>query len=171
MMLKLIADDTRLKIINILMATDASAAEIASDLSLTVATILYHFKKLESAGMVKHYYSHGDILYSLNPDFLRVSLESAIKEDTKNIKSDLVRRKQIASRFFKDGRLIQLPAQREKREIVLREIAKRFSYGYRYHESTVDSIIREYHPDYCTIRREMISFGIMARNKERYWLL
>ena len=67
--------------------------------------------------------------------------------------------------------MIQLSTQRKKREIVLKEIAKRFDENRRYGEKEVNEIIHEFHEDHCTIRREMIACGIMAREKETYWLL
>ena len=42
--LKLLADETRLKILNILMREDSYVEKIACDLSLTPATICYHLK-------------------------------------------------------------------------------------------------------------------------------
>lgn len=79
-------------------------------------------------------------------------------------------RKRVLSGFFKYGRLTQIPTQRKKREIVLHEIAKDFDKGRTYDEQEVNNIIHKYHEDHCTIRREMIAFGIMERKKEVYWL-
>ena len=53
---------------------------------------------------------------------------------------------------------------------MLREIAKDFKAGEKYAEVEVHEIIHKYHEDHCTIRREMIAFGIMEREKEVYWL-
>ena len=39
-----------------------------------------------------------------------------------------------------------------------------------YDEKEVDEIIHRFHEDHCTIRREMIAFGIMQREHEKYWL-
>ena len=63
-----------------------------------------------------------------------------------------------------------MPTQRKKREIVLCEIAKEFKAGRKYAETEVNEIIHKYHEDHCTIRREMIAFGMMEREKEVYWL-
>ena len=65
----------------------------------------------------------------------------------------------------------QIPTQRKKREIVLWEIAKQFERGREYDEKEVNEIIHRFHEDHCTIRREMIACGIMARQKETYWLV
>ena len=54
---------------------------------------------------------------------------------------------------------------------LLYEIAKAFERGRQYGEPEVNEIIHRYHEDHCTIRREMIACGIMAREREMYWLL
>ena len=50
--LKLLADETRLEILNLLLKEDSYVEKIACELSRTQATICYHLKKMESAGMV-----------------------------------------------------------------------------------------------------------------------
>ena len=45
-LLKLLADETRLNILNILLCEDSYVEKIACDLSLTPATICYHLKKM-----------------------------------------------------------------------------------------------------------------------------
>ena len=52
-LLKMLADETRLEILNILLREDSYVEKIACELSLTPATICYHLKKMESAGIVK----------------------------------------------------------------------------------------------------------------------
>ena len=76
----------------------------------------------------------------------------------------------MISNFFKYGKLVQIPTQRKKREIVIAKIVEQFESGREYVEKEVNEIISPIHEDYCTIRREMIAFGIMARDREAYWL-
>ena len=168
--LKLLADETRLKILNILMREDSYVEKIACDLSLTPATICYHLKKMESAGIVRCSRAQFYIIYSLNRDIFDKPLYELVKKDEPVVDEDEKYKKDVLSNFFKYGRLVQIPMQRKKREIVLREIAESFSKGVRYDEKEVNEIIHRFHDDHCTIRREMIAFGIMSREKETYWL-
>ena len=39
----------------------------------------------------------------------------------------------------------------------------------RYDEKEVNLIIAAYHDDFCTLRREMIMEGLMARDHQIYW--
>lgn len=170
-LLKLLADETRIKILNILMKEDSYVEKIACDIGLTPATVCYHLKKMESAGIVNCSRSQFYIIYSLNRDIFDKPLYELIKKDTQIVDTEEKYNKEVISRFFRYGRLTQLPTQRKKREIILKEIAKSFEAGRRYDETEVNDIIHRFHEDHCTIRREMIAFGIMAREKEVYWLL
>ena len=170
-LLKLLADQTRLEILNILLKEDSYVEKIACELSLTPATICYHLKKMESAGVVNCSRSQFYIIYSLNRDIFNKPLYELIKKDDTVVDTEEKYKKEVVSHFFKFGKLIQLPTQRKKREIVLREIAKEFDKAQKYSENAVNEIIHKYHDDHCTIRREMIACGIMKREKETYWLI
>ena len=171
-LLKLLADETRLSILNILMKEDSYVEKIACDLSLTPATICYHLKKMESAGIVNTSRSQFYIIYSLNRNIFDKPLIDLIRNDF-NAGTDLDEKykKEVLSNFFNYGKLTHLPTQRKKREIVLKRIAEDFSQGQTYKEKEVNEIIHRYHEDHCTIRREMIAFGIMERDHETYWLV
>ena len=167
-LLKLIADETRLKILNILLKEDSYVEKIACELSLTPATICYHLKKMESAGVVNCSRSQFYIIYSLNRDIFEKPLYELIKKDDVVIDTEEKYKKEVISNFFKYGRLTQIPTQRKKREIVLFEILKQFETDREYGEKEVNEIILRYHEDFCTIRREIIAFGMMTRDHEIY---
>ena len=52
---------------------------------------------------------------------------------------------------------------------MLRKIAEAFKAGSKYTENEVNEMIHNFHEDHCTIRREMVACGIMARENEIYW--
>ena len=78
-LLKLLADETRLEILNILLKEDSYVEKIACELSLTPATICYHLKKMESAGIVNCSRSQFYIIYSLNREIFDKPLFEFIK--------------------------------------------------------------------------------------------
>ena len=125
-LLKLLADQTRLEILNILLKEDSYVEKIACELSLTPATICYHLKKMESAGVVNCSRSQFYIIYSLNRDIFEKPLYELIKKDDAVVDTE----------------------EKYKKE--------------------VNEIILRYHEDFCTIRREMIAFGMMTRDHEIY---
>ena len=167
-LLKLLADETRLEILNILLKEDSYVEKIACELSLTPATICYHLKKMEAAGVVKCSRSQFYMIYSLNREIFDKPLFELIKKDEEIVDTEEKYKKEVISNFFKYGRLTQIPTQRKKREIVLAEILKQFDVDREYGEKEVNEVILRYHEDYCTIRREMIAFGMMTRDHERY---
>ena len=167
-LLKLLADETRLEILNILLKEDSYVEKIACELSLTPATICYHLKKMESAGVVNCSRSQFYIIYSLNREIFDKPLYELIKKDEQVVDTEEKYKKEVISNFFKYGRLTQIPTQRKKREIVLAEILKQFDFDREYDEKEVNEIILRYHEDFCTIRREMIAFGMMTRDHEIY---
>lgn len=67
-----------------------------------------------------------------------------------------------------DRKLKSLPVQRKKRKIVLEEIAQKFEEGKVYPEREVNIIIADFHDDFCTIRRDMVDEGILARDNGFY---
>ena len=167
-LLKLLADETRLEILNILLKEDSYVEKIACELSLTPATICYHLKKMESAGVVNCSRSQFYIIYSLNREIFDKPLFELIKKDEEIVDTEEKYKKEVISNFFKYGRLTQIPTQRKKREIILAEILEQFDFDREYPEKEVNEIILRYHEDFCTIRREMIAFGMMTRDHEIY---
>ena len=169
-LLKLLADETRLEILRRLMREDSYVEKLAGELGLTPATVCYHLKKLESAGLVSTSRSQFRIIYTLDrtifdrplSDFL--STEPLVDPEEKY-------RRDVLSRFFSRGKLTSLPAQRKKRAVVLAEIAKSFGRGRWYTETEVDEIIHRVYDDHCLVRREMIAEGLMGRDDGRYRLL
>jgi len=169
-LLKLLADETRLEILNILLREDSYVEKLACELSLTPATICYHLKKMESAGIVNCSRTQFYMIYSVNREIFDKPLYELIKKDAPTVDTEEKYKKEVLSHFFKYGKLTQIPTQRKKREIVLQEIAKQFEPGRKYEETEVNDIIHRFHDDHCTIRREMIACGIMVRKNEIYWL-
>ena len=59
-LLKVLSDQTRLDIINILAKQDSYVEHLASVLSMAPATVCYHLKKMEQAGYITRCRSHQD---------------------------------------------------------------------------------------------------------------
>jgi predicted transcriptional regulator len=168
---KCFSDQSRLDIINLL-ASGENYTELISDrLSLTPATVSFHLKKLEAAGIVNSRREQFYIIYTLNREILDKKIsEFVISANPKTKESDFENfdkfEKKVISTFFKYGKLVSIPVQEKKREIVLREILKSFEHGREYPEKEVNLIIADFHDDFCTIRREMIERDMMTRDKK-----
>lgn len=164
---KALGDESRLSIIRMLLEGESYVELIASRLELTSATVSHHLKKLEAAGLVECHRTQFYMIYSVKRDILGESLIDLIgtlpaqDDDTKY-------RQSVIDTFFEYGRLKALPAQRKKREVVLRYILEPLEKGKSYTEQEMNDHILRYNDDYCTIRREMIAFGLVTREHETY---
>lgn len=76
---------------------------------------------------------------------------------------DQTERDKIEKSFFRDGRLTELPAQRKKRIVVLERIVQAFELDRDYTELEVNGVLKQFHPDVATLRREFIDTKMMTR--------
>ncbi len=171
---KCLADKSRMKILKSLIVEDMYVERLAERLNLTPATISFHLKKLEDAGAVTSYKDQYYMMYSLCKDIFITNILDIIKEETPDAKEQEERennyRKKVIDAFFEYGRLKSIPAQRKKERIILEEIAKAFENGKEYSEREINIIIADFHDDFCTLRRDMISEGLLERTGNIYKL-
>ena len=164
---KALGDESRLAIVRMLIESESYVELIASRLNLTSATVSHHLKKLEAAGLVECHRTQFYMIYSVKREVLGESLIDLI--GTLPAQDDDTRyRKSVIDTFFEYGRLKSLPAQRKKREVVLKYILEPLEKGQSYTEQEMNEHILRYNDDYCTIRREMIAFGLVTREHETY---
>lgn len=169
---KCLADKSRLQILKSLMEEDMYVERLAQRLDLTPATISFHLKKLEDAGAVSSYKDQYYTMYSIDKQIFEGRIIDILKEKTSESvlqkERDEAYRKKIISSFFEYGKLKSIPSQRKKERIVLEEIIKSFEMGKEYTEREVNILIADYHDDFCTIRRDMISEGLLERENATY---
>lgn len=79
-----------------------------------------------------------------------------------------IERERVIKAFFRDGRLVQVPAKMNKRIIAYKIILEKFEFDRDYSESEVNEIIRAICDDFCTVRRAFVDSGWMTRNSGVY---
>ena len=165
---KALGDEKRLKIVGLLAQKPLCVEEMAAILDLSAATVSLHLRKLAEAGLVEAsaegYYN----IYSLRVETLREMSRRLLAAETfqdtaRTLDLGSYDRKVLRDYLFEDGRLKNIPAQRKKRDVILRHIVREFEPGRRYAETEVNEIISRFHEDYATIRREFIMRGMMDR--------
>lgn len=170
---KCLADKSRLQILKSLSLEDMYVERLAERLGLTPATISFHLKKLADAGAVTSYRNQYYVMYSLKREVFLSRILDIIQEESDEAaiqaKRDEEYRRKVIDSFFEYGKLKSIPAQRKKERIILEEIAKAFEPGRIYTEREVNIIIADFHDDFCTIRRDMISEKLMDRENGKYW--
>lgn len=169
---KCLADKSRLQILKSLVKEDMYVELLAERLNLTPATISFHLKKLVDAQAVTSYKDQYYTMYSIRQEIFMTNIIDIIREESDEAQEQKQReeayRKKVLSAFFEYGKLKSIPSQWKKEVICLEEIAKAFIIGKDYDEKEVNEIIKEYHSDYCTLRRDMISSHIMERQGAIY---
>ena len=170
---KCLSDKSRLQILKSLAIEDMYVERLAERLGITAPTVSFHLKKLADAGAVTSYKSQYYMMYSLNKEIFETSILDIIREKSDEAdlqaRRDAEYRQQVIDAFFEYGKLTAIPAQRKKERIVLEVIADAFEYDRIYSEREVNIIIADFHDDFCTIRRDMISEGLMNRDTRGYW--
>jgi hypothetical protein len=141
---------------------------MAAILDLSPATVSHHLRKLTQAGLVQGsaegYYN----VYSLQTDTLqelskRLLSTETFQDTARTLDLGSYDRKVLRDYLSEDGRLKSIPAQRKKRDVILRYILEEFEPDRRYPENEVNDIISSFHEDYATIRREFIMRRMMER--------
>jgi biotin operon repressor len=171
---KALADANRLKIIGLLSQQPYSVEQLAAMLNLRSPTVSHHLKLLSEAGLVsaraESYYN----VYQLEAGVLdRIAQHLAAQDRLPNMAAEVdlqaYDRKVLHDILLPDGRLKVIPAQRKKREVVLRYILAEFQPERRYSEKEVNDTLKRFHDDTATLRRELIAFRLMGREGGEYW--
>ena len=165
---KALADSNRLKIVGLLAEKSYSVEELAELLKLKPSTVSHHLSRLAEAGLVQarseSYYN----VYQLDQSVLQEKAKTMFTQGelssvAAEVDADAYDKKVIKDYARRDGRLKTLPSQRKKLEAVLRYVVQGFDAGKRYSEKQVNDILKRYHEDTATLRRELVGFGLMQR--------
>jgi len=77
--------------------------------------------------------------------------------------------KRVIDAFFRDGRLVSIPARQGKRLFVLRELRERcFAEDRDYPEKEVNMRLALVHPDVAALRRYLVDAKLMSRTNGIY---
>jgi DNA-binding HxlR family transcriptional regulator len=165
---KALSDANRLKIIGLLAQKPYSVEELAALLDLKASTVSHHLSKLSKVGLVSakadSYYN----VYQLDEKALELKSRSLFSQENLaasvvDVDADAYDNKVVKDYLRKDGGLKTIPAQRKKLDAVLRHVAKAFKPGKRYSEKQVNEILKNFHADTASLRRELVGSGIMKR--------
>ena len=171
-----LADLTRIRILGLLGERPMYGQELAQALDVSPPTISHHIASLVMAGLVKvrrednyHYYELDSEGIQRLADSTQHVAKMLFASNPLPPKSD--ERARVVATFLKEGRLVSIPAQYKKRRYIMDELARSFEWGRLYEEKEVNAILRQFHDDVASLRREMIDERIMMRENGRYWLV
>lgn len=172
-MLKALADTTRLRILGALAERPHTGRELSERLGLTPPTISHHVRKLEEVELIRAEQDAQRQWLHLNTDALRLTQQSpqavvASEPNTAEQTEEERFRAKVLRDFFDGERLKQIPAQRKKRVVVLQHLVERFVPTTIYSEREVNDALRVAHDDVATLRRELVDYGYMHRERGLY---
>ncbi len=171
--LRALAEENRLKILGLLTEQEYSVRELADLLNLREPTVSHHLARLAELDLVRmrregttHFYSlNSEMLQHLGRDFLAPEKVASFVDD---LEGDAWERK-VMRTFFQGDRLVKIPESQKKRLVVLKWLAAQFEPGVKYSDREVNAVLTRYHPDYATLRRELVSNALLQREKGVYW--
>ena len=170
--LKALANEQRLRIVGLLMDQRRSVQELAALIGLKEPTICHHLAVLNKVGLLEMTAEGNIHWYRLRTDQILALGRSVFGQERMNIDPGTDERrwdKRILENFIADGQLKQIPASRKKRWVVLRWLAEKFRMDEDYTEASVNKIIQRHHWDSATLRRELIGYRMLKRQKGMYW--
>jgi hypothetical protein len=185
-MLKTLADDSRLTLLQLLNEGEHTVTDLAELLNLGEPTISHHLSRLRENGLV-------NLRMAGNQRFYRVN-ETGL-ERFKRLVMDIEKRTppvqptepdhdwinalgwdaadQKVLRDYTQGRqLVRLPSKRGKTQVILRWLATLFEPERLYNEFEVNEIIKAvYAEDFVSLRRDLIDMGYLRREigGGKYW--
>jgi hypothetical protein len=165
----LVAGD-RLPVVAALVLGAQTIGDISARTQLPARDVLRVLTRLEAAGLASADGSN----WTLHVDVLREVVTGHRWARVQHAASDKVADESrayaaVLRAFFRDGRLVRVPAQRTKRLVVLDMLARDFEPGVRYPEVEVNEMLTAYHPDYAALRRYLVEEDFLARENGVYW--
>jgi biotin operon repressor len=172
---KALSDPTRLRMIAAMVDRARCGQDLSAEVGVSPATVSHHLKILGEAGLLTEERRPPFTFYRLDPAALArmvrgVSTPGRVRElaggHTKPEDPDEL----VLRNFFDGPRLRSIPAQRRKKQIILAELVRRLPRRREYPEADLNCFIEVMHPDFCTLRRELIMEKLMERTANVYRL-
>lgn len=168
---KAMASADRLRIVGVLVRGRATRSEVAEQLHLPIRDVFNHLAFLTHVGVL----SEVDGVYDLNEKAIeslaRGQFEGKrpVYVPEENQEEDV--RKVLKTYLNADGTIRQLPQEGKKMLIILNFVLDAFSFDTNYTEKEVNTILRRFHVDTATLRRNLVDYGFLDRESDgtRYW--
>jgi len=185
-LLKALADEQRLKMVGLMSNQERNVGDLAQLLQLSEPTISHHLSKMHSIGLLNQRMAGTQRFYRVNETRMAVfksyvanieSLALLPLDDTSgsawiDALDWEAADKKVLRDYTLNGRLVQFPTKEKKWLVVLRWLATKFAPDIRYSEKQVNAILTAIHDDYATMRRNLVEYGFMRRERGGgdYWL-
>lgn len=185
LLLKTLADEQRLTMVGLMNDQERTVTVMAGLLGLSEPTVSHHVSRLHAAGLLRLRMAGNQRFYRLNEERLAAfkayaaEIESPVEVEDEAADQSWIDAldwnaadKKVLRDYTASGRLTQIPVKDKKWVVILRWLASKFEPGVRYTEKEVNTILTDVHGDYATLRRDLVGFGFMRRERGGgdYWL-
>lgn len=169
-LLRVFADPSKIKLLAAICDEALPLHTLARSAGLTEAEAMRQVGALKEVGLLEETFAEDGFRWQYQPKALFEVL-AMLKADAKPAGLGgewTAEEAKVLGDFFVNGRLKTIPAQRKKREIVLRYLAAQFEFGKTYTEQEVSFRLLGFHEDYASLRREMVDAKLMRRERGIY---
>lgn len=161
---KLLAEPARLRVFAATVLGMATPADIAAVTGVDLRDVLVGLRKLADGGLVEW---TGQRATPIERVFGELARQDATPEPAEDLgyTDELVTA--VLRTFVRDGRLLGLPAARQKRIIVLGHVAQSFEPGVDFRETEVNEILERWSAnsgvDHISLRRYLVDEDLLRR--------
>jgi ArsR family transcriptional regulator len=163
---KALGHPARLLMVSLIRMKPRHGEELAAIMGLSPATVSHHLSRLVESGFLTTRKDQYYQIYSLCRGALAHTLDDLVFVPQPGMAVQVEEdayRERVLGAFLKHGRLLSIPAQRKKRQIVLERLVQEFMPDRDYAEREVNQILVEFHDDVATLRRELVGYKLMKR--------
>ncbi|MBX7250647.1 MAG: metalloregulator ArsR/SmtB family transcription factor [Candidatus Promineofilum sp.] len=166
------SNESRLRLIGHLANGERSVGELAQLLNLKEPTVSHHLAELKELGLVEARAEGNLRIYRLNTRVLETLSKDIFAQPNLAAlvpRSELSEDERILRTWVKNGRLVDIPAQEKKKQVVIHWLAEQIDPERRWTEREFNQWLAQFNEDYATLRRYLVDGGYMARENGIYW--
>lgn len=164
----LLADDNRRRVAAALVLGATTVDEVKAATGLGTRAVATALSRLVDGELVVRGEDGSYVL--LGEAFRRAAIQEAPPRGAPGATGDAPDDEaKVLRTFFRDGRLVRIPARRAQKRIVLDRLAQEFEVGVRVPERRVNAVLRQFHDDVAALRRYLVDEGFLDREAGQYW--
>ncbi len=192
--LRALVDQHRLRIVARAAARPVDVETLSAELRQPVPSVRRHIQTLVAAGLLERrggagtpetYAARLDRVGELGRTLAAIERDADLASadqagtwphDGEPIEATIARlgatpeERRILHAFLVDGRLVSIPAQHSRRDVILRFLLERvFTEDRRYPEKEVNQRLAHFHPDVASLRRYLVDERYVDREAGAYW--
>ncbi|HET7035778.1 MAG TPA: DUF2087 domain-containing protein [Thermomicrobiaceae bacterium] len=166
-----LADGDRMRIAAALIERALTLEQLAEAVRLAPGAVTRHLGQLQALGLVMSEAGEDGTRYRFDTDALNALKRAVLggQRPRTEIEAGDEWERKVLRDFLVGERLKTIPAQPKKRAAILHWLAEQFAPGECYPERQVNELLARHHPDFATLRRELVDSGLLRREAGVYW--